>query len=127
MQDFTIFVSPQTAPLRRCRSLTPSDLITSCSKTPSDEVLISPEGVFYLRKYEIENRAFAYALVVLLRKTRIYRADHRFLSFNQRLFNSPFAVKHSRAGQKHDIIIVDKWQAAVGCPVKQGCIYAFSG
>ena len=68
---------------------TSSDFITPCSKTPSDEFLISPEGVFYLRK------------------TRIYRADHRFL-FYQRLFNSPFAVKHSRAGQKHDIIIVDK-------------------
>ena len=108
MQDFAIFVSPQTAPLRRCRPLTPTDLITSCNKTPSDEFLISPEGVFYLRKYEIENRAFAYALVVLLRKTRIYRAEHRFLSFNQRLFNSPFGATYSRAGQKHDIIIVDK-------------------
>lgn len=85
-----------------------SDFITPRSKTPSDESLISPEGVFYLRKYEIGNRAFAYALVVLLRKTQIYRADHKFLSFNQRLFNSPFGVTYSRAGQKHDIIIVDK-------------------
>lgn len=99
----------------------------SCNKTLSDEFLISPEGVFYLRKYEIENRAFAYALVVLLRKTRIYRADHRFLPFNQRLFNSTFAVKHSYAGQKHDIIIVDKWQAAAGCLMEQGCMHAFSG
>lgn len=52
--------------------------------------------------------SFAYTLVVLLRKTQIYRADHKFLSFNQRLFNSPFGVTYSRAGQKHDIIIVDK-------------------
>ena len=70
---------------------------------------LSHQRVFFIcGSMRWKNRASAYALVLPLGKTRIYRADHRFLPFNQRLFNSTFAVKHSYAGQKHDIIIVDK-------------------